>query len=478
MRFGRVSRLFLTRLSEGTAQISLQKETEQAENNPELKKKTETLLAYLEYMVTFLLYPMVKPGDPPTDFAEYAEKTKQLFLDGSFAPSPDERYEYARKIYNIILPLIPDTEDDLDDKRLSELIGGGKTHSPDASTIGTEEHKGRTQTVTVRLFTDKDGNMRKRDEMSSDKLMAALAEFAKVKEAALNIILYSGYVSVFKGGDFDCAVLHKNIIINETHPKINLNLRKAYQNIYQKYRVNINSYNTRFAQILESHRTLRDEKRRFGSGINSSRLGDPHKRYWYRNSDEIDVPDMSVLLLIDGSGSMCGERRNSAINSSIILHEVLKKQGIRHAIVEHRANFVEPEIDINVLVDFNSRNEEKYNLMQIKADGNSRDGLALFWAEKYINQHTDCENKLIIVISDGIPLHEYDDYYPPVSTKDTANAARKIIKRGTKIIAISLDDAGCYECYEQLKEIYPQLIACNDLTRLTGQLLGLIAKLL
>ena len=31
---------------------------------------------------------------------------------------------------------------------------------------------------------------------------------------------------------------------------------------------------------------------------------------------------------------------------------------------------------------------------------------------------------------------------------------------------------------DQLKEIYPNLIACNDLNRLTGQLLGLIAKLL
>ena len=52
------------------------------------------------------------------------------------------------------------------------------------------------------------------------------------------------------------------------------------------------------------------------------------------------------------------------------------------------------------------------------------------------------------------------------------------MKRGTDIIAISLDEDGSYECYDQLKEIYPSLIACNDLSRLTGQLLGLIAKLL
>ena len=133
---------------------------------------------------------------------------------------------------------------------------------------------------------------------------------------------------------------------------------------------------------------------------------------------------------------------------------------------------------MNILVDFSVREEEKLNLMQIHAYGDNRDGLALYWAEKYIGQQTDNEYKLIIVLSDGVPAHEADDYYPPVSTKDTANAVKKIRKRGTDIIAISLDDEGEFDCYEQLKEIYPNLIACNDLNRLTGQLLGVIAKVL
>ena len=31
---------------------------------------------------------------------------------------------------------------------------------------------------------------------------------------------------------------------------------------------------------------------------------------------------------------------------------------------------------------------------------------------------------------------------------------------------------------EQLEQIYPNLVGCNDLSKLTGQLLGIIAKLL
>lgn len=46
------------------------------------------------------------------------------------------------------------------------------------------------------------------------------------------------------------------------------------------------------------------------------------------------------------------------------------------------------------------------------------------------------------------------------------------------MIAVSPDDHGSYSCYDQLKVIYPNLIGCNDLNRLTGQLLGVIVKLL
>ena len=81
-------------------------------------------------------------------------------------------------------------------------------------------------------------------------------------------------------------------------------------------------------------------------------------------------------------------------------------------------------------------------------------------------------------MSDGVPAHDADDYYPPVSTKDTANAVRKITKRGTDIIGVSLDDPDEFDCYEQLEQIYPNLVGCNDLSKLTGQLLGIIAKLL
>ncbi len=447
----------------------------------ELQKKTQRLIDFLDYMSGFLLFPMFDYGEPSEDIAEYVEKTKKLFLDGSVQETPAKRYEYCKKIFEIIKPLVPkDEEGEVAQNLLPDFVGGQDTHGNGENSIGGKERKGRSQAVTTRLFTNLDGS--KKNNLNTDvpSLIIAVKSFEGDEKNADEITSYQGFVVKHSGNSVGASAVHKDIKINENHPKINLNLRTAYKNIYDHYRININSYNSRFLQLLKAQVPVRESRFQFGSGIDSKRMGDIKKRFWYRNQKGNEIPDMSVMLLIDGSGSMYGDRRNSAMISSVILHEVLKKQGIEHAIVEHRARFEDPEIDVNILVDFDSKEEEKLNIMQLDSGGDNRDGLALYWAEKYINQKTFCDNKLIIVLSDGQPAHEYDDYYGAVANKDTANAAKKIISRGTNIIAVALDD----ECgddddcstYNDLKEIYPHLVQCKNLKRLTGQILNIVSK--
>lgn len=479
LKFGRVSQCFYNRKVEGTASRALASslpQQPQPGDEPKPPTKAELLLDYLDYMATLLLYPFVKISEPSEEIKTYIDKTKQLFLDGCVAASSAERYEYCSKIFDEILDLIPDDSEELNTQSVQMVLGGNKTHGANQNSIGDDSHKGKSQAVITRLFVDKEGNP-KDDKQNTGQMMQALAEFAKDKKQAMKLVNYQGHSSSFSGDEFGAAPVHKNIKIVETYPKINLGLRKAYQNIYNRYKVNINSYNSRFVQLLKSHAMVQEEKFKFGSGITSKRLGDPQKRFWYRNMEGTAVPDMAVMLLIDGSGSMEGERRHSAMCSAVILHEVLKKQGITHSVIEHRAVYDEEQMNVNILLSFDGREEEKYNIMQLEADDNSRDGLALYWAGKYF-QKVNNEHKVLIVISDGEPCHSVDDYYPPVSTKDTANVARKLIKQGINVVAISLDEKGDYSCYDALKEIYPTLIGCDDLKRLTGQLLGVIAKLL
>ena len=466
--FHRLVVLFCNTPVEGTVNRAFREETGKL---PEPLPLTE----YLNYMLVFLIYPMIEQEEPPENIAEYVERTKRLFLDGSVCGEPDKRHSFSQQVFDIIEPLIPESEADIDDSQLQRMLSGMKTHSGEQNAMANIESKGRTVKVHRRLFTDMDGNPLP-DNDFNEQMAIITGDYENEKNTALQIVLLQPTVVNWKGSQFDCHVIHKDIKIIETKPKPNLNLRKAYQNIYNRYQININSYNSRFIQLFKARIPVREEHKLFGAGISSRYLADTKKRYWYRNTEDFGIPDMAIMLLIDGSGSMSGPRRESAIVSSVILHEVLKKQRIAHTIVEHRAGFHEPKVEINILVGFNAKNEEKYNLMAIAAGGDNRDGLSLFWAERYLTATANHEQRLIIVLADGAPAHAYDSYYPPVSLQDTANAAAKIIRRGTDIIAAALDDGDSYACYDALAEIYPSVVSCTNLKRLTGQLLRIISK--
>lgn len=172
----------------------------------------------------------------------------------------------------------------------------------------------------------------------------------------------------------------------------------------------------------------------------------------------------------------------AAKNACIIMHEVLKRNDIPHAVVSEEAIYEKPLVEHRILIGFNGREEEKYSILSMNPRYNTREGFSLYWAERYINEQTDADIRLIIVIADGWPLHEYakNNYIPPVSTKDTGNAAHKIMKRGTEIVAVALGDpdacdADFNECLDDLKNIYPSVAACRDADRLPVRLFEQIA---
>lgn len=482
--FGRISRIFANAPSEGTvAQVFGKVEVESA-SAPILKEgefshgeKLVLLKLYLEYMGGFLLYPMLKQDEPDIQITEYVYKTRQMFLDGSICGNVKDRYEYTDRIFDVIEELIPDTQEELDTSVLERMLHGTKTHNPNNSTIININSKPREGKIDRKLVTDLNGEVLEKKNFE-EQIEGILFQVTTDKDISLRVILQKARIVTIIGGNYDCAAVHKNINIIEKKPQINLNLKKAYQNIYNKYHININSYNSRFTQLLKAQVPVQENKKLFGSGIDSKLFGNVKKEYWYNNVPGIAVPDIAIMLMIDGSGSMQGSRVDGARISSVILHEVLKKQGIEHAIVEHRAIYDEPEVHHNILVDFDAKEEDKYNILTLDAYEGTREGLSLYWGEKYMLDHCSAENRLIIVLSDGVPAHGIDGegcYVPPVSIKDTANAVRKIIKRRTQIIAIALDDEE-YSCYYELKQMYPYVIACTDLKKLTGQILELVTK--
>ena len=177
---------------------------------------------------------------------------------------------------------------------------------------------------------------------------------------------------------------------------------------------------------------------------------------------------------------MSGDKQAKAMESALILHEVLKRQDIPHSIIEHNAPGATNKININILLDFFANQDAKLNILKIDANYCNRDGLALLWAEKHLSK-IQAENKLLLVISDGQPYHptrdEATEYRGLPAINDTAKMVKQITKRGINVIGIALEDETS-GCFDSLRTIYPTLLKCDNLKELTKKLLGTISNVL
>jgi uncharacterized protein YegL len=474
------------------------------------------LKQYLEHMGVFLLYPMVRPAEPPAKLTDYVARTAALFVEGSMCGNARERYAHTQRIFDIIEPLIPKT-DKWDTESLERTLFGRRLRSPGSPV--PYEHEGKPTQPQRRPWTDEnsvsildaDGRLSNRyalrgsppalraDESQRGARGMPGLPISKANDAdapwdapesrsdaeeneSAEPEFPDPRIVEYSGRDFDCAKMHDDIRIEVEKPPVNMHLKRAYENLYHAHRLSIHSHRARFAQMLRAETDVREDRLLFGQRIASRRLSDPKKRYWQKKVRDTDIPSVAFLLMIDGSGSMEGARREAAMTASVILHEVLRKNNIAHAIVAHRAMYGEALLRHEILVDFGAKDEEKYNLLTLAAEGGTREGLSLYWGERCIWEKSDAEYKVLVMISDGFPAHaisEEDQYYPPASTRDAANAVRRIEERGTRVVAVALDEPDATEanaCYSDLKDIYRALVSCTNLRRLPGQLLRLVSK--
>ncbi|MBQ3655369.1 MAG: VWA domain-containing protein [Bacteroidales bacterium] len=435
------------------------------------------LTDYMDYMCKFVLYsPFMTLENKNPEIENYIAQTKDLFLTGTVQGSCKRRYEYAQKIFDIIQPMIPDDKDILlDDTAYRDKM---RTTIICRSSYFTNPPKNvDNDCITRRLFTGLNGEDIPNDhENTTAEILLDFIDYDGDYKR-VNRTKTKGDISVVitpKEYGLKNAFRHNDIEIHLTKLAPHTSYKVQYDEIVSQYKSTINTYKARIFDLLQAKAEVRVDKMIFGHGISSKHLGDVKGRFWFKKTYGIDTPPLSVLFLIDGSGSMYGKNIENAKIASVIMYEVLSVNNIEHCFVLHNAYGICPKIGINVLVDFDSDVLSKYNIMTVGCDGDNRDSLALLWAEKYLSDNASNENKVIIIISDGLPAHGYDKYFPPASTRDTAETVSRIINRGIHIAAVALGEKN----YAELKEIYPRIVCCSDLKRLPGMLVGVIAKML
>lgn len=179
--------------------------------------------------------------------------------------------------------------------------------------------------------------------------------------------------------------------------------------------------------------------------------------------------NMSVALLVDESGSMCGcDRITKARATAIVVQDFCEKLGIPIMIVGHTASYA--HVELFSYADFKSVDKkDRYRLMDMSARYCNRDGAALrYVAEKLSKQNSDV--KMLFIICDGQPND--DGYTGTAAEADLRGIKLEYSRKGVQIFAAAIGDDRA-----NIERIYGAgYLDITDLNQLPIMLTQLIAR--
>lgn len=179
--------------------------------------------------------------------------------------------------------------------------------------------------------------------------------------------------------------------------------------------------------------------------------------------------NMSVALLVDESGSMCGcDRITKARATAIVVQDFCEKLGIPIMIVGHTASCA--HVELFSYADFKSVDKkDRYRLMDMSARCCNRDGAALrYVAEKLSKQNSDV--KMLFIICDGQPND--DGYTGTAAEADLRGIKLEYSRKGVQIFAAAIGDDRA-----NIERIYGAgYLDITDLNQLPIMLTQLIAR--
>lgn len=181
----------------------------------------------------------------------------------------------------------------------------------------------------------------------------------------------------------------------------------------------------------------------------------------YVRQGKVSTNKLSVCILVDESGSMCGnDKYIKARDATILLNEALGSlPGIDLYIYGHSADEIGPDFDEVYIRIYKEKNLiNKYSISSITHRDQNRDGDAILEVAKRVRKLTN-EKCLMFVISDGEPCA--GNYYGKKAMEDTRNKVLEAEKLGFDIVQISIDTVSkvgeMFDKYIDIKEYISEL---------------------
>lgn len=155
----------------------------------------------------------------------------------------------------------------------------------------------------------------------------------------------------------------------------------------------------------------------------------------YLRQGHVKTTKTTVCVLVDESGSMCGDKIELARQAAVLLNESLKDAGVDLYIYGHSADEVYGD-DTYLRIYKERGTVDQFAVSEIAAHDQNRDGSAIREVANRVRKFTD-SRCLFFVISDGAPCAS--GYWGGSAMRDVKSAVNEIEGKGFDVIQITID---------------------------------------
>jgi cobaltochelatase CobT len=227
------------------------------------------------------------------------------------------------------------------------------------------------------------------------------------------------------------------------------------------------------------------DSKRFSGALTGQR------NVYKRRTDRAEM-DTAISILVDCSGSMCGEKIRLAKQVAIVLSECFEGTGVKYEVVgftnfmsgSNYSIFAEAEdsgktyhrlepLQMLVFKEFNDRLRDAQpfiNTIDSVRRGNNSDRDAIQFVSTRLSKRPE-SRKILFTLSDGSPANGCSYH---VNIRDLIRGAKEAVDEASKemeCIGIGIQDSS-------VKKIYPNYAVVNDLNELQGTVMRKLSSIL
>lgn len=272
----------------------------------------------------------------------------------------------------------------------------------------------------------------------------------------------------------------QNISYGDIHSGVSIQINRIAsvdEELIEQYQQISGPLLTISRQLQRSLTKQLQEHRRGGkqTGLLMGRRLDTHAlcrndgKVFYKNSLPNEIPELTVGLLLDESGSMHScDRCTYARASAIILYDFCQSLGIPVMVYGHSTSY--KGVEMYSYAEFDGfDNDDKYRMMDIGARGSNRDGAALRFVAEQLSKRPEAV-KILILVSDGQPAD--NGYYGTEAEEDLRGIKHEYQRKGIIFVAAAIGDDK-----ENIERIYgDSFLDITDLNQLPTKLTAVVKR--